>query len=305
MTIRHLIDMMGEMSQVSNWKPTDFARIKLELFKPVKRTKPTRGKVFGRRVEKRSAETVAGDVRRIKAFLNWCHQAEHIPAPRYGGMFPTETEMAHTKESVRRVRKDFSAEDLRKIIEAAKPSFQPIILLGINSGLGNRDIASMTLEDIATLDSKSPWIDLPRLKTGAERRFPLWPETVAAIKVYLSKRPRPKRGCENVLFITSHGHSWMRGEAHSDVIDSIGSGFTKLRKDCGIARGSFYDLRRTFATVGSQTGDIAAVRFLMGHVPPKDDVLMRHYAQAIDDSRLEKTTEHVRQWLFGTKKKKV
>jgi len=296
MTIRRLIDMMGD-SVVTEWKPTDFARIKLELFKPVKRTKPTRGKVFGRRVSKRSPETVAGDVRRIKVFLNWCAAAEHIPAPRYGGMFSPETEMAHTKQSVRKVRKDISASDLWKVIQAARVPFKPIVLLAINSGLGNRDIAGMELSDL----DGSDWIDLPRLKTGADRRFHVWPETQEAIRAYLAKRPNPKKGYEHVLFLTSHGHPWMRGEAQLDLIDSIGSGFTKLRKDCGIARGSFYDLRRTFATVASECLDIEAVRRLMGHKPQKDDLLGRTYNQHISDARLKAVTDHVRTWLLGGK----
>jgi integrase len=304
-TLKHLARLIGKEAIIEDLSPTDFARIKLQLFSPIKRDKPTRGKVWGRQVEKRSAETVAGDVRRIRTFLNWCYQAEHIPAPRYGAMFPIDTEMAHTKESVKKVRKDFSADDLRRIIEAAKPSFQPLILLGINSGLGNRDIATMTLDDIAGIEAATPFIDLPRLKNGGDRRFLLWPETVSSIKTYLANRPAPKKGYENVLFLTMHGHPWMRGEGHMDLVDSIGSGFTKLRKECGIARGSFYDLRRTFATVACECMDLDAVRCCMGHKPSKQNVLGRVYNQHIGDDRIAKVSHHVREWLFGKTSQKT
>lgn len=46
--------------------------------------------------------------------------------------------------------------------------------------------------------------------------------------------------------------------------DAIGCGFAKYRKDAGVERGSFYDLRRTFQTVAGETRDQEAVSFVMG-----------------------------------------
>jgi integrase len=293
-TIRRLMGFLSEDYVAEDLSPHDFAKIKLFLFEPIKRTKATRGKVYGRRVKQRCAETVAGDVRRIKAFLNWCHKAEHIPAPRYGGMFAAETEVAHTKQSIRKVRKDLRAKDITKMIDAARLAFKPVLWLGINAGLGNRDIAGMELQDF-----NGKWMDLPRLKTGGDRRFELWPETRTAIEEYLENRPRAKKGHEHILFLTSHGHAWMRGEGHMDLVDSIGTTFTKLRKDCGIDRGSFYDLRRTFATIASECLDTEAVRRVMGHVTAKSNMLGRTYVQHISDERLKAVSDHVRAWLLG------
>ena len=91
----------------------------------------------------------------------------------------------------------------------------------------------------------------------------------------------------------------MRGEGHMDLVDSIGTTFTKLRKDCGIDRGSFYDLRRTFATVASECLDTEAVRRVMGHVTAKSNMLGRTYVQHISDERLKAVTDHVRTWLLS------
>jgi len=51
MTIKRLISIVGKNKRVEDIGPTDYAKIKLELFKPIKRTKAVRGKVFGRTKE--------------------------------------------------------------------------------------------------------------------------------------------------------------------------------------------------------------------------------------------------------------
>jgi hypothetical protein len=51
-------------------------------------------------------------------------------------------------------------------------------------------------------------IDYPRPKTGIARRCPLWPETVAAIRAALAKRPAPKDEADAALvFLTRCGVS--------------------------------------------------------------------------------------------------
>ncbi len=301
-TIKKLIGYVGSGCVVSDLSPDDFAKIKVRLFEPVKRTKPVRGKVYGRQVKRRSAETVAGDIRRIKVFLNWCHDSEHTPAPRFGNKFATETEVAVTKQSIKKQaesRKDIQASDILAIIEKSSKHFKPVLWLGINSGIGNADLSAIEWDDIKNLDDQECWIDLPRLKTGAPRRFVLWPETKKAIKDYLAVRAKHTGSrFENVVFLTSHGIPWVRGVGENDRIDSIVTTFAKMRKAVGVSRGTFYDLRRTFATVGCETLDFAAVKLLMGHVKNKRDMTDR-YAQHVSDDRIRRVCNHVRTWLFS------
>jgi hypothetical protein len=53
-----------------------------------------------------------------------------------------------------------------------------MVHLGINGGMHNMDVATLTIDAI---DLERGFVDLPRGKTGIPRRFPLWPETVASM----------------------------------------------------------------------------------------------------------------------------
>jgi integrase len=75
------------------------------------------------------------------------------------------------------------------MIDAAGVSLKAMLLLGIDCGFGNSDCASLPL---SALDLDGGWITYPRPKTGIERRCPLWPETVAALREVLARRHEPK-----------------------------------------------------------------------------------------------------------------
>ena len=84
----------------------------------------------------------------------------------------------------------FQADELRSIIDKAGVQLRAMIYLGINCGLGNNDCAMLPMRD---LDLDKGWLDFPRPKTGVERRCPLWPETVEALRAALEKRHRRRK----------------------------------------------------------------------------------------------------------------
>jgi len=78
-----------------------------------------------------------------------------------------------------------------------------MILLGINCGYGNTDLATKTR---SYLDLEGGWAFYPRPKTNVSRTAKLWPETVTAIKAALDVRPEP--GDPNdaeLIFVTPEG----------------------------------------------------------------------------------------------------
>jgi integrase len=191
----------------------------------------------------------------------------------------------------------FDPADLRKIIKSASIQFRPLMLLGLNAGIGGSDLAAMTI-DMVPKATGEQWIDLPRGKTGTDRRFILWPETVAAIRDYSIWRPRAAKGADcKTLFLTKTGSPWIRvtKQGHKD---SIGMTFSRMRVAHALPDGTFYDLRRQFQTIAGETLDFPAVQFVMGHAPSQRDMSAR-YTLKIDDDRIRKVCGHVRQWLFG------
>lgn len=297
-TIKRFIELVGVGSQIEDLGPLDFARIHLALYKPAERKElKNGGKV--RQIKQRSVVTVDGDVRRILIFLNWCRDKKLVGAIDTGDDFKPSSKAEVRKQRKGSKGRALTPEVILKIIDAATPQFRPLLMLCINGGIGNLDIAEMKESELPNLDGKEVWLDLPRGKTGADRRVLLWPETVKAIKDYLAVKYRPNsKRDSDVLFLTSHGNRWVRNEGGSHC-DSISNAFTKIRKELKLTRGTFYDLRRTFATIGMGTKDVQAVKHCMGHIENKVDILAEIYVQEIQDERLKAVCNHVRTWLYG------
>jgi integrase len=137
----------------------------------------------------------------------------------------------------------------------------------------------------------------PRPKTGIDRRCPLWPETVQALKDTLAVRPKPKGAADAALvFITKYGLPWHRdGNA---VVNPLSAEMGKLLHQLGIngRKGlGFYTLRHTFRTVADASKDQPAVDHIMGHETPHMSAV---YREGIDDERLKAVGDYVHDWLF-------
>lgn len=291
-SIQRAIDVLGESCRPDDLRPLDFSELKLRLFEPVKRTAEVRGGVKGPQVKKRSPTTVAGDVRRIRAFLNWCSDsAKATPPMQWGKEFQPIT--AKQSRKARLPRKLIEPSDLRAIIDGASVGLKPIILLAINGAMGSKDIANIAFQDCPKLE-KWTLVSGFRGKTFAKRAFVMWPETVDAIKAWLQVRNDPLE--TGLLFHTKLGQQWVR-----DTTDSVSSAFNQTCKDAKVSGHAFYDLRRTFQTIGQQTLDFPAVSHCMGHVIDENDMQGR-YTVDIDSKRIEAVCKHVWQWLYSKKK---
>lgn len=287
-TLERLILFRGWNDYPGDWAPLDFGEIKEWLFEPVERKTPIRGGIKGPKVSRRNAVTVSNDQARIRAWLNWCYSAELIPQPRYGHEFSKMTAKQRRVAKNKAGRRDMSAEDIQLILSNATPYFKPLVLLGINGAVGATDLSLFTRNQF----DGSEWIDCPRNKTGVARRVWLWPETLAAIDNYQVIRREPYREMHSeLMFLTGHRVPWVR-----DGYDAAAKAFRKVANQLSISA-SFYDLRRTFATIAEESMDFPAVKFIMGHAPASSD-MSSVYRQAISDERIQKVCQQVRIWLF-------
>jgi integrase len=200
--------------------------------------------------------------------------------------------------------KEIGAAGIRKLIDVAGIPLKAMILLGINCGFGQSDVASLP---VVALDLDGGWLDYPRPKTGIHRRCPLWPETVEAIRAALEARPDPRDDADaGLVFITKYGKRWVRAKQNQDAdgkdtaavhIDAVRLEFCKLLGALGMKRPGlgFYALRHTFRTVADGAKDQPAADHLMGHI--RED-MASVYREKIADDRLEAVTKTARAWLW-------
>ncbi len=249
---------------------------------------------------------VSGEIHRVRSAFKWAFESDLLPAiPNFGPDFKKPSKTVKRRDQQKREMKrggklDFSAQEIRQMLDTSKGWLHACILLGINGGMGNADCGRLSA---AFLNLKSGWYDLAREKTGIPRRFQLWPETIAAIRAAMMQRPIAKNDADDPLcFLTSHGVPiwWQASKSNGEVYlcDNVSKAFSKLATKCGVERADrgFYSLRRTFETVAGATKDQVAVDYVMGHF---DASMGAVYRQGIDDQRLIDVGQHVHKWLFG------
>jgi integrase len=187
----------------------------------------------------------------------------------------------------------FTAEEIRRMLDAAGVQLKAMILLAINAGLGNADCGKLPL---AAVNLETGWVTYPRPKTGVGRRFPLWPETVAALRAVLAERPAPARAEHaGLVFVIKGGGSWHRGGSRTD--SPVSAEMRRLLNRLGISKGrNFYTLRHTFRTVADEAKDQPAADYIMGHEVAQ---MSSVYRESISDARLRAVVDHVRLWLFS------
>jgi integrase len=253
----------------------------------------------------------ANHIQRVRSLFKWGHLNDELPEQiRFGTDF-----VKPSKRTMRRHRQEngprmLEAHEIIKLLDAAGPAMKPMILLAVNAGLGNSDIAELRFHHV---DLVQGWLNFPRPKTGISRRCKLWPETVAALKVWIQRRPNPKDpGDAEKVFITKYGGPWMTARFTSkkdretgdqeikNIVpnDAVGKEFTKLLKelDLGKPKIGFYTLRHVHATIGGECRDQVAVDTTMGHT--RDD-MASVYRERITDDRLENVTGTIHKWLFS------
>lgn len=247
--------------------------------------------------KKYNLNTLANLIRRVRGLFKYGYDNALLDRPtRFGSTFKQPKKMQlrqlRDKLAMKHGSRAFEVAELRAVLEAADQPLKPMILLGINCGYGNGDCGRLPQRAI---DVDRGWVSFPRPKTGIQRRCPLWPETIQALRQSLERRPTPKdRENSNLVFITKYGQSWAKETQDGPISKEM----TKLLKRIGLHRPGlgFYALRHTFETIGGESRDQVAVNFLMGHA---DATMAGEYREWISDERLQAVTDHIHAWLFG------
>lgn len=274
---RQLVAHLGRHTDPEELRPQDFASFRSKF------------------AAKYAPSRVSKSVTVVRQIIKWAYESELIDKmPRFGPDFSVAGKKELRLQKARQGKKLLSAEELRALLAVADAKWKAVLLMCINGGLGNSDIARLTLSDV-----ESEWLDFPRGKTGIDRRIPLWSETRAAIKEAIRCRPSPKSAdAEPLLFLSKHGGPMIVHRENGKRTDLTIEGFRRIAKKAGIHRErmGLYWLRHTFQTVADEAGDPVATSAIMGHV---DGSMAGQYRERISDARLLKVTEYVRNWLFN------
>jgi integrase len=269
-----IVATFGKRRRVADLGPDDFSALRKRMaakFGPVR---------------------LGNQIQSIRSMFKFAYEADLIDRPmRFGPGFKKPSKKVLRLHRAKQGPKLFKAEEIRCMVDAASQPLKAMILLGINCGFGNADCGRLPL---AAIDLDAGVIDFPRPKTGIARRWPLWPETVTAIREAIAERPDPQDpAAAGLAFVTKYGRGW--GVHDSSVTHEMQKLMRELKIN-GRKGLAFYALRHTFRTVVEESKDQPAVDHIMGHA--RDD-MASVYRERISDDRLRAVAEHVRKWLFG------
>ena len=269
-----LLAALGKNRLVDDIAPDDFEALRAAL---AKRYNPN---------------TLGNEVQRTRTLFKYAYDVGLIDKPmKFGPTFKRPAKRILRAERQRKGERMFEARQIRRLLKAAPQPLRAMILLGINCGFGNHDCGTLP---ISALDLEGGWVNYPRPKTSIERRCPLWPETVAALKEAIANRPAAKDSAnDGLVFITKYGKPWAKETSDNPVSKEMGKLLDRLALHReGI---NFYALRHTFETIAGECKDQVAVDTIMGHA---DASMSAIYRERISDQRLIDATETVRKWLF-------
>jgi len=281
-TCERTISAFGRNRVIDDLVADDFRALRVTLSK-------TRGPV-----------ALGNEIQRVRMVFKFAYDEGLIDKPiRYGQAFDKPSKKIlrqhRQKKQAENGKRMFEAKELCTIIDAASQPLKTMILLAINGGFGQSDLSQLPK---SAIDLDSGFIDYPRPKTAVERRCPLWPETIAALKAAMADRPTPKDEADNnLVFVTKYGNRWVKANSTTMRDDAVGKEFSKLLRSLGLKRAglNFYAIRHTFQTVAENSRDFPAVKHVMGHT---DDSMSSIYREGISDERLIAVTDTVHRWLF-------
>jgi len=188
---KRVLSVFGGSRLVEDLAPDDFEHLRTNIAK-------TYGKL-SRKVE----------IKRVRSVFRYAYEARLVDAPvRFGPGFVGPSRRELRCERQQNGPRMFEAVEIKTMLAAASVPVNAMILLGVNCGFGNTDVANLTVQN---LDLQGGWCNYPRPKTGISRRCPLWPETVKAIVAALEVRPKPQDKADNdLVFVTPAGQRWVR-----------------------------------------------------------------------------------------------
>lgn len=266
--IHAFTDVVGAAASVAAMKPEHFGAYAKHL---------TTARTLSRHSRKRI-------IAYIKAMFHWGAKMDLFPRPCFGEEFTAPRTSPDALRKARAIegktdysRRIVSGEEVDKILAwfTRNPQFKAIVLVGINCGLGPADIGRLRWRNI---NMETGELNMPRGKTGTERKGYLWKKTREALENVKGLKHNElaieKDGEDALVFVSRTGKAMYREEGEIAVEgqavgvkihQAITITFRRCVRDLKIAGVSFYRLRHTFKTLGKKAKDRDALNLMMGH----------------------------------------
>jgi integrase len=217
--------------------------------------------------------TISNRIGRVKVAFKYIKDAGLVERDfQYGPSFHKPSAKSHRLHRAEQPKKLFTPEQIKLLLQHAKPQMKAMVCLGLFAGFGNTDCGTVEARHF-----HGEWVEYHRPKTGVHRKAWLPPEAIAAVRAV----QWPLR--------TKYGNPWTQDRKANPV----SAEFRKLAKPLGIELG-FYALRHTCATIGHRSRDSVAVDYIMGHVTPG---MGQTYREEVADDNLRAVGETIYGWL--------
>lgn len=229
---------------------------------------------------KTSAINIKHRLRTVKAMLLWAYDEDLIDR------LPKKLKRYADVTLPKPKPEFFSVAQVKALYEAATPQIQLWIILGLNCGFTQVDIASLTHDMI---DLQKGTIRRDRQKTGVDSEHKLWPVTLRLLQEQMTDASRSRQA-----LLTHAGHPLIREEIRPDgnpsKTDYVAHAFGALRKKVKIDL-PFKCFRKTGANMlAKKYQDMPwLVTLYLSHCDP---TMRKHYTSRHSDE-LHKATD----WL--------
>ncbi|WP_417744863.1 tyrosine-type recombinase/integrase [Rosistilla oblonga] len=244
-----------------------------------------------------TAKTIEGAVGEVRVLFNYAAKQGWCRPMIYGTALQKPSRKQLLRHRATRPTKYWQPWEIQEIVKVAPQPMKSFVLLGINCGFLPCDCGRLQFSHI---DLDGGWLDFTRHKTGNPRAAKLWPETVASIRDWLTKRPTDHEW-KDLVFLTKYRNPWHQdGEVRHSPIST---GFSRMVDKTELVRAgrSFSALRTTFKTRAEDI-DAVAAKYVMGHSARSESESVedtyRVFAE-FDRSRFEKVATETRARFLG------
>lgn len=205
---------------------------------------------------KQAAQTSKNKLKAFRLFIEYTHRSDRIAWRAFEDWRDYfRNSIKRLSLSLRKQRKQTKRENkldtkaLRKLYQYAPHRVRVYMLLALNTGQINSEIASLRLGMLHLTDD-TPTIQRERSKTSVDAKWSLWAETTEALKAAVQQAKREGRTkADDLLFLSQKGKPLVWFDEKDGRVDSITQAWQRLKKRCKLkGKGYAFSLLRKLSS---------------------------------------------------------